>query len=127
MTAHGAGWRLGCSAAAPLLSHALVAPLVHTTGGAVRVVASFRAGLLGLVSDETEFVIDPISRTTAFRAASSSPGVYPFSSSNTARKRNRERLLRVRKRLFERFGWSCGCPPDENPFAAAKCALTCEP
>ena len=39
----------------------------------------------------------------------------------------RARLLRVRKRLFGRSGWGCACPPDLNPFAAAKCALSCDP
>ena len=36
------------------------------------------------------------------------------------------RLLRVRKRLFGRLGWGCACPPELNPFASAKCALSCD-
>ena len=61
-------------------------------------------------------------RVASFRAASNSPGLFPFSNSDTALRRNRERLLRVRRRLFKRAGWSCGCPPELNPLAAAKCA-----
>ena len=98
--------------------------------GATRVTASFSGGPFGFVTDDIEVVLSASSKTAAFRAASSDPGVFPFSSSDTARKRNRDRLLRVRRRLFEAKGgggsWRCACPPTENPFSAAKCDLLCE-
>ena len=92
---------------------------------AIRIVASFGGGPFGFVSDDVEFILDASSKTAAFRAASSSPGLWPFSDTETARRRNRERLLHIRKYLFERKGWSCGCPADLDPFSAAKCALSC--
>ena len=94
-------------------------------GGGVRVRATFSAGPLGLVSDEVDFLLSE-GGVAAFRAASSSGGVYPFSDSGTALRRNRERLLRVRRFLFEKRGWQCACPPDADPFTAARCALRCE-
>jgi hypothetical protein len=87
--------------------------------------ASFDGAPFGLARDSCEFVLSD--GVAAFRAASSSGGVYPFSSSSTALKRNRERMLRVRARLFGRSGWMCACPPTLDPFASAKCSLLCSP
>ena len=94
-------------------------------GAAVRITARFKAGPLGIVYDDVELVLSASSHTCAFRAAASTV-VFPFSSSGQARERNRARLLRVRKRLFEKSGWSCACPPELNPFAGFKCSLTCD-
>jgi hypothetical protein len=79
-----------------------------------------RAG--GRIDDDAEFLLR--GSTVAFRAAASSDG-FPFSNAEAAVERNRERLLRVRGRLFNKSGWSCGCPPDANPIDAARCALFC--
>ena len=77
------------------------------------------------VRDDVELVLRGATRVAAFRASATSPGLFPFSNSDTARRRNRERLLRVRKLLFERSGWRCACPPGLNALAAAQCTLTC--
>lgn len=94
------------------------------SGGATVVTARFDVFPLGAVYDEAEFVLSGSS--AAFRAASSWGGVWPFASRDGPIQRNRQRLLKVRKRLFEANGWRCACPPDLNPFAAAKCALSCD-
>lgn len=99
---------------------------VTTAGDGLRVSASFAAGPFGFIVDEAEFVL-ATDGTAAFRAASSSAGLFPFSSSEKARDRNRDRLLRVRRRLFDKNGWTCGCPSNANPFAGVRCALFCEP
>ncbi|KAL1510597.1 hypothetical protein AB1Y20_006898 [Prymnesium parvum] len=107
-------------------------------GGAVRVRASFSAGVFGAVllsrdlTDEVEFVLSPPPSkgarsqfgTASFRAAASGTG-FPFSTSERGVERNRERLLKVRKRLFEKNGWVCGCEEDLNPLEAFLCSLTC--
>ena len=93
-------------------------------GMAVRVRASFDCGIF--VTDEAEFVLSSSSSTAAFRVASSAGGVWPFSSDAGVLKRNRERMLKVRARLFKKNSWHCACPPDLNPFAGHECALTCD-
>ena len=107
-------------------------------GGAVRVRARFNAGVFGArllsrdLRDDVEFLISPPSAdgtasaygTASFRAATSGDG-FPFSTAEKGRERNRERLLQVRKRIFEKSGWVCACPEDLNQLAAAKCALSC--
>ena len=46
--------------------------------GATRVTASFSGGPFGFVTDDIEVVLSASSKTAAFRAASSDPGVFPF-------------------------------------------------
>jgi hypothetical protein len=95
-------------------------------GSAVRVAASFGAGFMGSVTDRAEFVLSGSTHIAAFRAASSAGGTWPLSNDQTVLKRNRDRMLRIRGRLFAKYGWQCACPPDLDPFAAAKCALSCD-
>ena len=93
-------------------------------GNAIRVTAAFGAGPLSPISgvrDTVEFILTSSTRTASFRAASTAGGVFPFSSNDATLSRNRNRLLRVRARLFGgRFGWECASPPELNPFAAFK-------
>ena len=95
-------------------------------GSAVRVVGSWSVGFLGAATDKAEFVLSASTSTVAFRAASSAGGTWPLSSDASVLQRNRDRMLRIRGRLFAKYGWQCACPPDLDPFAAAKCALSCD-
>jgi len=97
---------------------------VETQAGVVRVLATFDVN--PFAHDDAEFVLTSSTSTAAFRAAASMGAVWPFSDNEHVQARNKKRLLKVRATLFSKYGWSCACPPDANPFAAAKCALTCD-
>ena len=101
-------------------------------GGALRVKARFGFGPLGLplFHDSVEFILSdegpagPVYGKAMFRAAAETDG-FPFSNSRMGVVRNRERLLLVRKQLFGRPGWRCGCPEELSPIEGARCALFC--
>ena len=70
------------------------------------------------MTDEAEFVLSSSSSTAAARRLVRWRRLA-FSSDAGVLKRNRERMLKVRARLFKKNSWHCACPPTSTPLPAS--------